>query len=81
MLSETIASTSASANSAVGAGRAIPENSPVEALMVLAKNESEDYRQDYNQNRPHSSLGYMTPNEFKQNWHHNNQGLTAVLAH
>jgi len=42
---------------------------------------AEDYRQDYNQNRPHSSLGYKTPNEFKQNWQHNNQGLTTVLAY
>ena len=49
--------------------------------LLEAKIMAEDYRQDYNQNRPHSSLGYMTPNEFKQNWHHNNQGLTTVLAH
>ena len=49
--------------------------------LLEAKIMAEDYRQNYNQNRPHSSLGYMTPNEFKQNWHHNNQGLTAVLAH
>ena len=49
--------------------------------LLEAKIMAEDYRQDCNQNRPHSSLGYMTPNEFKQNWHHNNQGLTTVLAH
>ena len=24
----------------------------------------EDWRQDYNENRPHSSLGYETPNAF-----------------
>jgi putative transposase len=49
--------------------------------LLEAKIMAVDYRQDYNQNRPHSSLGYMTPHEFKQNWHHNNQGLTTVLAH
>ena len=49
--------------------------------LLEAKIMAEDYRQDYNQNRPHSSLGYMTPNELKKNWHHNNQGLTTVLAH
>ena len=49
--------------------------------LLEAKIMAEDYRQDYNQNRPHSSLGYKTPHEFKQNWHHNNQGLTTVLAH
>ena len=27
----------------------------------------EDWRTDYNQARPHSSLGYLTPAEFKQN--------------
>lgn len=41
---------------------------------------SEDYRQDYNQYRPHSSLGYLTPNEFMLDWNHN-QGLTKELAH
>ena len=55
----------------------------VEIFTTLfeAKIMAEDYRQDYNQNRPHSSLGYKTPHEFKQNWHHNNQGLTTALAH
>jgi len=42
---------------------------------------AENYRQDYNQDWPRSSLGYMTPNEFNQNWYHNNQGLTTVLGH
>ena len=46
-----------------------------------AKIMAEDYRADYSQNRPHSSLGNLTPPESKQNWHHNNQGLTTVLAH
>ena len=49
--------------------------------LLEAKIMAEDYRQDYNQNRPHSSLGYKTPHEFKKNWHHNNQELTTVLAH
>ena len=50
------------------------------ATLLEAKIMAEDYRQDHNQNRPHSSLGYMTPHEFKQKWHHNNQGLTTVLG-
>ena len=49
--------------------------------LLEAKIMAEDYRQDYNQNRPHSSLGYKTPHAFKKNWHKNNQGLTTVLAH
>jgi putative transposase len=49
--------------------------------LLEAKIMAEDYRQDYNQNRPHSTLGYKTPREFKKNWHLNNQGLTTVLAH
>jgi putative transposase len=28
----------------------------------------EGYRLEYNQERPHQSLGYLTPNEFKQKW-------------
>ena len=49
--------------------------------LLEAKIMAEDYRAYYNQNRPHSSLGYMTPSEFKKKWHHDNQGLTTVLAH
>ncbi len=51
------------------------------ATLLKAKIMAENYRQDCNQNRPYSSLGYLTPNEFKQKWHHNNQALTTVLAH
>lgn len=29
---------------------------------------SEGYRIEYNQERPHQSLGYLTPREFKQKW-------------
>ena len=28
----------------------------------------EGYRQEYNEERPHQSLGYLTPHEFKQDW-------------
>ena len=31
----------------------------------------EDWRNDYNQARPHSSLGYLTPLEFKRDLHRN----------
>ncbi len=37
----------------------------------------EDWRTDYNQARPHSSLGYLTPLEFKQNMDRN-LSLTVV---
>ena len=55
----------------------------VEIFTTLfeAKIMAEDYRQDYNYNGPHSSVGYKTPYEFKQNWHHDKPELTTVLAH
>jgi putative transposase len=37
--------------------------SVVEARAILAA-----YRRQYNEERPHSSLGYRTPMEFKQAW-------------
>lgn len=30
---------------------------------------SEGYRREYNEERPHQSLGYKTPHEYKQEWH------------
>lgn len=36
----------------------------VTEAQVLA----EGYRKEYNQERPHQSLGYLTPHEFKQKW-------------
>jgi putative transposase len=36
----------------------------LEARVVL-----EDWRIDYNMNRPHSSLGMLTPNEYADRWH------------
>jgi len=48
--------------------------------LLEAKIMSEDFRQNYNKYRPHSSLNYMTPNEFTLNWHHTNQGLIKTLA-
>jgi putative transposase len=38
--------------------------SVVEARVIL-----ERYRREYNEERPHSSLGYRTPAEFKRDWH------------
>jgi len=49
--------------------------------LLEAKIMAEEYRANYNQNRPQSPLGYMTPHEFKKDWHHNKQGLTTVVAH
>ena len=37
----------------------------------------EDWRTDYNRDRPHSSLGYLTPLEFKRDLHRN-LSLTVV---
>lgn len=42
---------------------------------------AEDYRAHYNTYRPHSSLGYRTPNEFTLDWNNNNLGLAKILAH
>ena len=49
--------------------------------LLEAKIMAEDYRQEYNRYRPHSSLGYKTPDEFTLHWHNNNPGLTKKLAH
>jgi putative transposase len=38
-------------------------HSVAEARIVLAT-----YRRQYNEARPHSSLGYRTPTEFKRDW-------------
>ena len=48
--------------------------------LLEAKIMAEDYRQNYNKYRPHSSLNYMTPDEFTLNWHYNNPGLTKTMA-
>jgi len=49
--------------------------------LLEAKVMAEDYRQHYNTYRPHSSLGYRTPNEFTLDWNNNNPGLAKTLAH
>ena len=36
----------------------------------------EDWRIDYNDNRPHSALGKLTPTEFAQRWKNRNQQPT-----
>jgi len=38
-----------------------------EAKIILKQ-----WRQEYNHDRPHSSLGYLTPGEYYQNWLNNN---------
>jgi putative transposase len=49
--------------------------------LLEAKVMAEDYRQHYNNYRPHSSLGYRTPNEFTLDWNNNNPGLAKTLVH
>jgi len=39
--------------------------------LLEAKVLAEDYRQHYNSYRPHSSLGYRTPNKFTLDWNIN----------
>lgn len=46
-------------------------NHRIEARCVI-----ENYRRDFNCQRPHSRLGYQTPNEFAQNWKINQTSLT-----
>ncbi|WP_367950055.1 integrase core domain-containing protein [uncultured Desulfovibrio sp.] len=44
-----------------------------------ARQTVEAWRQDYNQRRPHSSLGWLTPEEFcRQNRPHNPTGTTNL---
>ena len=44
-----------------------------------ARQTVEAWRQDYNQRRPHSSLGWLTPEEFcRQNRTHNPTGTTNL---
>lgn len=38
------------------------------ASVAEARVLCEGYRQEYNEERPHQSLGYLTPQEFKQQW-------------
>jgi len=49
--------------------------------LLEAKVMAKDYRQHYNTNRPDSSLGYRTPNEFTLDWSNNNPGPSKTLAH
>lgn len=64
-------------------GRLRDELLAVEEFHTLleAKVMAEDYRKHYNAYRPHSSLGYLTPDEFALQWRHDNPGLTTSLAH
>lgn len=38
----------------------------------------EQHRQEYNTDRPHQSLGYLTPAEFKQQWHERHSSPDGV---
>jgi len=49
--------------------------------LLEAKVMAEDYRRHYNTYRPHSSLGYRTPNEFTLDWNNNNPQLAKTLVH
>ncbi len=47
-------------------------DSLLEAQVII-----EDWRIDYNVNRPHSAHGDLTPSEFAQAWHHQHQPALA----
>ena len=51
-----------------GGARAIPRSasSSLTTSLADARRIIEAWRQDYNAVRPHSSLGYLTPEEFEQ---------------
>ncbi len=40
---------------------------------------AEDFRADYNENRPHSSLGYLAPSRFAELWPQNQARLLEVV--
>jgi putative transposase len=46
------------------------------ATLLEAKTLAEDWRIDYNTNRPHSSLGYGTPASFAAEWAQQPTGIT-----
>lgn len=43
-------------------------NSEIFLNLVDAKQKLLEWKQDYNHNRPHSSLGWLTPTEFAAQW-------------
>ena len=53
-----------------------------EIFASLAKTQwlVERWRRQYNQDRPHSSLGYLTPYEFLLQWNQNQPGRNQPLA-
>jgi putative transposase len=48
--------------------------------LLEARVELEDWRIDYNMNRPHSSLGYLTPNEYADRWHQRQETPTLIAS-
>ncbi len=49
------------------------------SCLTEAKVLIEDWRQDYNQHRPHGSLGMMTPNRFAASWGSSRHALADEL--
>jgi putative transposase len=63
-------------------GRVRDELLSVELFSCLAEAQVliEDWREDYNHHRPHSSLGMMTPVAFAASFHQPQPGTTATAA-
>jgi len=47
--------------------------------LLEAKVLAEDFRIDYNTYRPHSSLGYLAPTKFAEQWLVNQAGLSELV--
>jgi transposase InsO family protein len=47
--------------------------------LLEAKVLAEDFRIDYNTYRPHSSLGYLAPTKFTEQWLVNEAGLSELV--
>ena len=75
--------------STAGSGRQVPDgrfrdeflNQQVFLSVLDAQVRIACWRREYNEERPHSSLRYRTPFEFKREWRENPQeGYTAQLV-
>jgi transposase InsO family protein len=54
-------------------------NCEIFETLLEAKVLAEDFRIDYNTDRPHSSLGYLAPAKFAEQWLVNQTGLSELV--
>jgi len=72
-----VASSLSGATVGVALDRVLPTVHDLRSITVDARAKIEAWRVDYNQRRPHSSLGHLTPNEYAQ---HRQRARTAEVA-